>query len=98
MLGVKGPDFLTPESREYALRVGIPKTLEQGQIRNDSIQMVKRDGGVIDVLVSSVFEKDEHGSPIRSYTTLLDVTEQRLAEAAGGRAKTASTASSSRPL
>lgn len=80
VIGRLGPDFLAQESRDYAQRVGIPKTFEQGFIQNDPIQMVKRNGDVIDVLVSSVIEKSDQGDAVRSYTTLIDVTEQRRAE------------------
>ena len=77
VIGRQGPDFLTEASREYARRIGIPKTLEQGYVRNDPIQMVKRNGEVIDVLVSAVIERGQQGEPIRSYATMVDVTGQR---------------------
>lgn len=73
-------DFLTEESRRYHIEEVMPAMLESGWRRHVPYQMVKKDGAVIDVLVSAVAEHDEDGQFLRTLSVILDVTEQKQLE------------------
>lgn len=76
---VRGRPFvqlLTPASAHYARDVVIPESLEKGGCRDITFQMVCRDGRVLDVLMSAVWERDERGAPVRCMEVLQDVTEK----------------------
>ena len=76
MLGRKPTEFMTPESAQYALREVFPEFLRSGQIRDVAYQFVQRNGEVMDVLVSAILERDAQGRPVRSLSTVSDVTER----------------------
>jgi diguanylate cyclase (GGDEF)-like protein/PAS domain S-box-containing protein len=80
VLGRPSVDFLTPESALRAREVLIPQNLRDGQCDNVAYQVVTRDGQILDVLLSSVWEYDDRGQPLQSLGVLQDVTEKnRLA-------------------
>jgi len=81
VLGRPSTDFLTQASREYALKEVLPEFFRTGVCRNIPYQVVKASGEVIDVLLSAVAEMDEQGNIERSLAVMLDVTDQRRAEA-----------------
>ena len=80
VIGRKSSEFLTEESRRYAVEVALPKFIETGSARDVAYQMVKKNGDVIDVLLSAVAETDAKGQFIRSYCFLLDVNEHRTSD------------------
>jgi diguanylate cyclase (GGDEF)-like protein/PAS domain S-box-containing protein len=76
MLGRKPTDFMTPESARHALQTVFPEFLRTGSIRNVAYQLVRRDGEVMDVLISAELERDAQGKPLRSLSCVKDVTER----------------------
>ncbi|MCP3097433.1 PAS domain S-box protein [Myxococcus sp. K15C18031901] len=82
VLGRDSVDFLTPESARFAREVALPEFFRQGWSRDIPYQLVKRDGGRIDVLLSAIAERDAQGKLVRSLAVLIDVTERKRAEKA----------------
>ena len=80
VIGKKSTDFLTEESREYDERIVFPDFLKSGFCKDVPMQMVKKNGEIIDVLLSATSEKDNEGNVLRSLTVLVDVTEKKKAE------------------
>jgi len=80
VLGRKSSDFLTPASRDYAIREVLPEFFRAGRCDNVEYQMVCKDGRVLDVLMSAVTDPGdtEHGSC--SLAVITDVTALRHAE------------------
>ncbi|MFL9913402.1 EAL domain-containing protein [Paraburkholderia sp. RL17-337-BIB-A] len=66
-------DFMTPESRAYCTETGIPEFFRTGQRKDIEYQMVRKDGTVMDVLLSSVIQCDT----LLSLTVIEDVTERK---------------------
>ena len=80
VLGRKSVEFLTEDSRCYAEETALPRFYETGVARDVSYQFVKKNGEVLDVLLSAIAERDASGNMIRSVAVLVDITEQKLAE------------------
>ncbi|MCB0210855.1 MAG: PAS domain S-box protein [Anaerolineae bacterium] len=81
VIGRPAVDFLTEESRHYALQVAIPQFIKTGQIKDVAYQFVKKNSEVIDILLSAVVEHDKDGNFGRSMAVLVDVTERNQLEA-----------------
>jgi diguanylate cyclase (GGDEF)-like protein/PAS domain S-box-containing protein len=80
VLGRESLDFYTPESIEYSRSVVLPAFFAAGRCTDIALTCVRKNGVVMDVLLSAFLERDEAGEPIRSLTIVQDVTEQlRLA-------------------
>lgn len=80
VIGRRSVDFLSPESRRFALEQVLPAFFRDGRNHGVPYQMVRRDGSLIDVRLSSVLERDADGRPLRSMAVIEDVTERlRLA-------------------
>ena len=80
VLGRPLVDFLTPESARRAREEVIPQARLDGRCDNVAYQVLTRDGQILDVLLSAVWEYDERGEPLHSLGVLQDVTERnRLA-------------------
>ena len=77
VLGRESSSFLAPESRRYAEQVLIPLFIREGVIRNAALQMLTKTGETVDVILSSVWERDADGKPIRTLSTLKDITEEK---------------------
>ena len=73
-VGRLAADFLTPESRERALKETLPDLFSRGRCENVQYQLVKKDGGVLDVLVSAVIEDDLCGRGRVSLSVVTDIT------------------------
>jgi PAS domain S-box-containing protein len=86
VLGRASVEFLTPPSRECAGTAVIPEFFRTGHCREVSCQMMRKDGSVIDVLVSGVVLA---GDRPQSLAYIEDVTERKKAEreAVAARAK-----------
>lgn len=82
VIGRNSAEFLTPESHEYARNVVLPGYLREGRCDDIEYQMVRKDGSLIDVLLSATMERDEQGRPLRSLAILEDVTEKHAVQAA----------------
>jgi len=76
MLGKKPTDFMTAASAQHALQTVFPEFLQKGTIRDVAYQLVRRNGEVMDVLVSAALERDAQGQPVRSLSVVNDVTER----------------------
>lgn len=74
--------FLTDESKLFAKIIAYPYFLEHGYVQDISYQVVKKNGGLMDVTLSAIAEKDEEGGFLRSLAVLIDVTARKKAEAA----------------
>lgn len=72
-------EFLTEDSRRYALRSGIPDFFATGKASNLSYQFVRKDGSLMDVVLSAISERDARGDITKSLAVCLDVTEQNRA-------------------
>ena len=84
VIGRNAIDFLTPESRRLAREQVLPEFLRTGSCTNIPFQMVKKNGDVIDVLLSAVAERDVAGQTIRSLAVMIDVTELKRSESKTG--------------
>ncbi|MEI2680004.1 MAG: PAS domain-containing protein [Burkholderiaceae bacterium] len=82
VIGRPSTAFLSSASREHAVNVVLPAFFQSGRVDNIAYQMVTRSGGVIDVRVSAILERDAEGRPLRSFGVIEDVTLQRIAERA----------------
>jgi PAS domain S-box-containing protein len=74
-------EFMTPESRDRHREVTLPQFLRTGVAENDEYQFVRKDGQVLDVLISAVAEHDADGR-LQSLSVVKDVTSWRQAQRA----------------
>ncbi|MFP2925902.1 PAS domain S-box protein [Pyxidicoccus sp. 3LG] len=82
VVGRRSTEFMTAESRRFAREVVLPEYFRTGFCKDVPYQFIKKDGGLLDVLLSAIAEKDADGTVVRSLAVLIDVTEQkRTAEA-----------------
>nr|WP_320140912.1 CheR family methyltransferase [uncultured Cohaesibacter sp.] len=72
-------DFLTEASRQYACEVVLPETNRSKQAENVPFQMVKKDGDIIDVEMSTIIVADGRGIE-QTRTVLADVSDRVRAE------------------
>ncbi len=80
VIGRKFIDFLTPASRTYAIKVALPEFVKTGVAKDIEYQMVKKNGEVIDVLLSALGLRDEAGQVTGTQAFIVDVTERKRAE------------------
>ncbi|HSR54274.1 MAG TPA: PAS domain S-box protein [Acidobacteriota bacterium] len=80
VLGQPSFDFLTPDSRRLAERLVYPAFLKTGSFRDVPYQFVRKDGSVIDVLLSGVMESDEDGNMKRATAVFQDITDRKRTE------------------
>ena len=73
-------DFFTEASRLCALEVDRPEFWKTGFASEVQYQMVKKNGEVMDVLLSSASQRDKTGDKEYGRTFMVDVTERRRAE------------------
>ncbi len=75
-------DVLTPESQEV-FEEALPRLLmESGGVRNLELEMVRRDGTLLSVLVSATAVRDAHGAVRLHRSIVMDNTDRARAEAA----------------
>ena len=82
VLGRKLVEFLTEDSRRYAEETTLPRFYETGVAHDVPYEFVKKNGEVLDVLLSAIIECDTRGRMIHSLAVLVDITERKRAEAA----------------
>lgn len=81
VVGRRSSEFLTPESARYAREVVLPAYFKAGRCDNILYQFVRKNGTIIDIMLSAIADTDHHGRRI-SQAVLIDVTEQLAAERA----------------
>lgn len=74
--------FFTDESRRYAEEFAFPEFFKTGFNKDVPYQFVKKNGEIIDVLLSAIVDRDRNGNMIRTLAVSIDVTEQKRAEEA----------------
>ncbi len=82
VLGQASTDFLTPASQDYARTQVLPQYFQTGVCQDIPYQWVKKNGELIDVLLSAIAERDADGQVIRTLAVSVDVTERNHIEAA----------------
>jgi PAS domain S-box-containing protein len=80
VIGRKLTDFLTPASRRYAEVNIMPEFFNKGQVKDISHGFVKKNGEVVEVLLSAIAEKDADGHFVRSLAVLSDVSALKRTE------------------
>jgi len=79
LLGREMYDFYHPDCIEQYNKV-FAAFLMSGIIKNADLQMLRKDGGTIDVLLNATAVRDENGEVLYSRSTWIDVTERKAAE------------------
>jgi PAS domain S-box-containing protein len=79
VIGRNLTDLLTQESKNYAEDVVFPQFFKTGFCQDIPYQFVKKNGEIIDVLLSAIGEQDEDGNIIRTLAVSIDVTERNRA-------------------
>ncbi|HEY6095391.1 MAG TPA: HD domain-containing phosphohydrolase [Gallionellaceae bacterium] len=72
-------DLLTPRS-QTVFRGYFPEFIARGRIRDVELELVRKDGSVLPVLISATAVKDEAGNFVMSRTTVYDMSERIKAE------------------
>lgn len=80
VIGRKLTDFLTPASRRHAEAEVLPQFFRTGQAKDVSYQFVKKNGEVVNVLLSAIAERDDQGRIVKSLAVLVDVTALKRTE------------------
>lgn len=73
-------DFLSPASRSLAEETILPEFAETGYLRDVPLQFIKKNGELIDVLLSAVEQRDTEQHLLSSFVFMVDVTERRRSE------------------
>ena len=73
-------DFMTEDSRQKAVSEVMPSFFRQGECKDINYQFIKKQGDLIDVLLSAIAEKNQQGNVTRSLAVLVDITERKQAE------------------
>ena len=79
VIGKPSTDFITLQSQEYARDRVLPDFFATGSCHNVFYQWVRKDGSLIDGLLSAISEM-ENGKIVRSLAVVIDITEQRQKE------------------
>ena len=80
VIGKKITDFFAEESRRYAESVALPRFFRTGFAKEIPYQLVKKNGEIMDILLSATLETNQYGEPIRSLAVMVDVTERLRAQ------------------
>jgi PAS domain S-box-containing protein len=79
--------FLTEDSKQLAEKTVFPQFFKIGFCKDIPYHFVKKNGEVIDILLSAIGDRDKNGDIARSLAVSIDVTERNKAQAALQRAK-----------
>jgi diguanylate cyclase (GGDEF)-like protein/PAS domain S-box-containing protein len=80
VIGRRSSEFLTPASREHAVKNVLPEFFRTGRCDNVQYQMVCKDGSVIDVLLSAVLDDAHTSLAVITDITAMNETRRSLAE------------------
>lgn len=75
-------DFLAPESRRYAQEEVLPEFFRTGFCKDISYQYRRKNGAVMDVLLSAIGDRDPDGVIVRSLAVSIDISDRKEAEKA----------------
>ena len=77
IIGKNISDFFTKASYKDSIKVRIPELIKRGYDFDIPYQVIKRNGEVMDVLVSTIVEKSPDQNEIRYLAVMQDVTERK---------------------
>lgn len=80
VIGRHKTEFMVAESAHQAKFKSMPELMHTGRLDKVAYQMLKKDGGKFDALVSSYLERDKAGKPLRAMEILIDVTSENHAK------------------
>jgi len=80
VIGQKLTRYFTPDSKSYAETTVFPEFFNTGFCKDIPYRFVKKNGAVIDVLLSAIGDRDDKGNIVRSLAVSIDVTERIRAE------------------
>ncbi len=72
-------EMITPESHQKCA-VRFAELQQKGRIEDVDVEIFRKNGTILPVLINAVAEYDESGAFVRSRATLFDITERRRAE------------------
>jgi PAS domain S-box-containing protein len=75
----KFADLLTPKSRT-TFKESFPRFKEQGRVNNLELELLRKNGTVMPVLLNATAIRDDAGRYVASRSTLVDITERQQAE------------------
>lgn len=76
IIGRRSTDFLTSQSKDYAINEVLPRFFKEGKVENIEYQFVKKSGEVFDVIMSAIAEFDETGDQVRSLAVITDISDK----------------------
>lgn len=79
VLGRISTDLYTAASRSYATEVVLPEFFRTGSCKEVPYQIVKKNGEILDILLSAIAERDSEGKVVRSLAVMVDITERKRA-------------------
>ncbi|MBF0467935.1 MAG: PAS domain S-box protein [Desulfamplus sp.] len=71
-------EFFTESSRTYARMISLPRFFENGYIEDVPYQFLKKNGEVMETLLSAVAQTDQDGNFAQSLAVVRDITEFKL--------------------
>jgi PAS domain S-box-containing protein len=77
IIGKNISDFFTKASFKDSIKIRIPELIKRGYDFDIPYQVIKRNGEVMDVLVSTIIEKTPDQNEIRYLAVMQDVTERK---------------------
>ncbi len=80
VLGRRSTEFMTPQSAEYATTTVLPEFFRNDEVRDVEYQFVRKDGQILDVLLSAIAERDLDGKLVDGMAVLNDITTRKRAE------------------
>jgi diguanylate cyclase (GGDEF)-like protein/PAS domain S-box-containing protein len=80
VIGRRLTEFFTEKSRDLAEETVLPHFFEVGSVMEIPYQMRKKNGEIIDVLISATSVRDANGKILHSMAGIVDVTERKKAE------------------
>jgi len=87
VIGQRLSRFLSEDSARNLEESVLPEFLRTGIVTDIPYRFVKKDGHMIDAILSAIGERDENGEVRRSLAVSIDVTERKMAEEALREAK-----------
>ncbi|TDY21949.1 diguanylate cyclase/phosphodiesterase with PAS/PAC sensor(s) [Paraburkholderia sp. BL6665CI2N2] len=74
--------MLTDQSRKYAEETALPELFRLGYMEGVEYEVMRKDGNILNVVVSSVMTYDAAGVPLLSITAITDITANKRLRAA----------------